>query len=76
MAVLDAVFVKAILAECDVAWTVPGYGFDASSGLMLRGEALATGTIDVPAAGKVAWTAHAELAEAPAIILADERYDR
>ena len=43
---------------------------------MLMGDALETGVLAAPADGKVAWAAHADLAEAAAIILAGEgRYD-
>ncbi len=39
---------------------------------MFLGEALKTGRLEVPADGKVSWTAHADLAEAAAILLANE----
>lgn len=43
---------------------------------MFMGDALETGVIEAPADGKVSWTAHVDLAEAAAIILASEgRYD-
>ncbi len=65
-----------MLGQSGLAWTSLRNGFYASSGLFLMGDALTTGVIDAPADGKVSWTAHADLAEAAAIILADEgRYD-
>jgi uncharacterized protein YbjT (DUF2867 family) len=47
-------------------------GFYASTVPMLIGQALETGTIVVPADGPVSWTAHADLAEAAAILLTSE----
>lgn len=59
-----------------LAWTALRHGFYAESGLMMSAEGLKTGTIEAPADGKVSWTTHADLAEADAIILADEgRFD-
>lgn len=51
-------------------------GFYASFVPRLLGEALQTGQLVAPADGPVSWTTHADLAEAAAIILADEgRFD-
>ncbi len=51
-------------------------GFYASTVPLLLGEALRTGELVAPADGPVSWTAHADLAEAAAIILAGEgRFD-
>ncbi|WP_410643862.1 NAD(P)H-binding protein [Amycolatopsis sp. lyj-346] len=51
-------------------------GFYASTVPLLLGAALETGELAAPADGPVSWTAHADLAEAAAIILADEgRFD-
>jgi NAD(P)H dehydrogenase (quinone) len=51
-------------------------GFHAASALLLAGHGLASGTIALPADGPVCWTAHADLADAAAAILADEgRFD-
>jgi NAD(P)H dehydrogenase (quinone) len=47
-------------------------GFYAGTVAYLIGPALRTGTILAPADGPVSWTAHADLAEAAAITLADE----
>ena len=68
----DHAATETMLRESGVAWTALRHGFYAASGLMLMGDALKTGVIDAPADGKVSWTAHADLAEAAAIILADE----
>lgn len=51
-------------------------GFYASTVERLLGRALQTGELVAPADGPVSWTAHADLAEAAAIVLADEgRFD-
>jgi uncharacterized protein YbjT (DUF2867 family) len=51
-------------------------GFYAGTVPLLLGEALRTGELAAPADGPVSWTAHADLAEAAAIILAGEgRFD-
>lgn len=65
-----------MLRQSGLAWTALRNGFYASSGLRFMGDALKTGVLEAPADGKVSWTAHADLAEAAALILADEgRYD-
>ncbi|MFJ7213366.1 NAD(P)H-binding protein [Amycolatopsis sp. NPDC098790] len=50
-------------------------GFYASTVPLLVGQARETGELVAPADGPVSWTAHADLAEAAAIILAEERFD-
>ncbi|MGK3201525.1 NmrA family NAD(P)-binding protein [Amycolatopsis sp. MEPSY49] len=51
-------------------------GFYASTVPLLVGRARETGELVAPADGPVSWTAHADLAEAAAVILADEgRFD-
>lgn len=62
-----------MLAQCGLAWTALRHGFYASSGVDLIGDALTTGVIAAPADGKVAWTAHADLAAAAAMVLVDQR---
>lgn len=67
---------EALLAQSGLAWTALRNGFYANSGIALMGDAMQTGSFDAPADGKVSWTAHADLAEAAAIVLADEgRFD-
>ncbi len=61
-----------MLRESGLRWTALRNGFYASSGLAFVGDALETGVLAAPADGKVSWTAHADLAEAAAIILAGE----
>lgn len=73
---LDHHATEEMLRQSGLAWTALRNGFYASSGIFMMGDALKTGIIEAPADGKVAWTAHADLAEAAAIILANEgRYD-
>ena len=73
---LDHVATEEMLRQSGLAWTALRNGFYASSGLLFMGDALKTGVLDAPADGKVSWTAHADLAEAAAILLADEgRYE-
>lgn len=65
-----------MLRASGVAWTALRHGFYAGSGIAMLGDALTTGTLAAPADGKVSWTAHADLAEAAAIILASPgRFD-
>ena len=67
---------EAMLAGSGLAWTALRNGFYAASGIAFMGDALQTGVLDAPADGAVSWTAHADLAEAAAVVLADEgRYD-
>ena len=68
----DHAATEALLESSGVAFTSLRNGFYADSGLMLMGQSLETGTLSAPQDGKVAWTTHADLAEATAIILADE----
>ena len=61
-----------MLQASGVAFTSLRNGFYADSGLMLMGQALETGRLVAPEDGPVSWTTHADLAEATAIILANE----
>ncbi|WP_199511149.1 NmrA family NAD(P)-binding protein [Nucisporomicrobium flavum] len=64
------------LAKAGVAFTALRNGFYAGTVPRLLGRALETGELAAPADGPVSWTAHADLAEAAAITLAEEgRYD-
>ena len=68
----DHAVTEEMLRASGLAWTALRNGFYASSGLMFLGDAPTTGVLEVPADGKVSWTAHADLAQAAAILLADE----
>ena len=72
---LDHAATEDMLARSGLAWTALRNGFYAASGLGLMVDALNTGVLEAPTDGKVSWTAHADLAEAAAIILANEEHD-
>ncbi len=73
---LDHHATEEMLCQSGLAWTALRNGFYAASGISLMDHGLTTGMIEAPADGKVAWTAHADLADAAAIILANEgQYD-
>jgi NAD(P)H dehydrogenase (quinone) len=59
------------LATTSTPFTSLRNGFYASTVPHLLGQALTTGELVAPADGPVSWTAHADLAEAAAIILSD-----
>ncbi|MBF4571559.1 NmrA family NAD(P)-binding protein [Herbiconiux sp. VKM Ac-1786] len=61
------------LAALAVPTTALRNGFYASTLAMHLDSALATGTIAAPADGPVSWTAHDDLAEAAAVLLASEQ---
>lgn len=72
----DHAATEEMLRQSGLAWTSLRNGFYAASVLLFMGDAFSTGALDAPTDGKVSWTAHADLAEAAAVILADEgRYD-
>ena len=66
----DHAATEAMLTESGITWTALRRGFYAESGLMLMGDALASGVVAAPEDGKVSWTARADLAEADAAIVA------
>jgi NAD(P)H dehydrogenase (quinone) len=68
----DHAATEAVLQASGVAFTSLRNGFYAANGLLLMGQALQTGQLIAPEDGPVSWTAHADLAEAAAIALADE----
>ncbi|WP_329048402.1 NAD(P)H-binding protein [Amycolatopsis sp. NBC_01488] len=64
------------LAAAGPAFTALRNGFYAATVPLLLGQARETGELVAPADGPVSWTAHADLAEAAAVVLADEgRFD-
>lgn len=72
----DHAATEEILRNCGVPYTALRNGFYAASALQFLGPALDSGQVALPEDGPVSWTAHADLAEAAAAILADEgRYD-
>ncbi|MQY26672.1 NmrA family NAD(P)-binding protein [Nocardia aurantia] len=69
----DHAVTETILQQAGVPFTVLRNGFYAASAAQLLGNALETGKIIAPQDAPVAWTAHADLAEAAAIALTDGR---
>jgi NAD(P)H dehydrogenase (quinone) len=73
---LDHAATERYLLKTGTSFTALRNGFYAGTVRHLLGQALETGELVAPADGPVSWTAHADLAEAAAIILADEgRFD-
>ncbi|RKH18017.1 SDR family oxidoreductase [Corallococcus sp. CA047B] len=73
---LDHAATEQMLGESGLAWTALRNGFYAASAMFLLGKGLQTGVFEAPPDGKVSWTPHADLAEAAAVILANEgRYE-
>jgi len=72
----DHAATEAMLAQSGLAWTALRNGFYASSALAMAADGFARGVLAFPEDGKVSWTAHRDLADATAAILADEgRFD-
>ncbi|MCZ4515482.1 SDR family oxidoreductase [Streptomyces sp. ActVer] len=64
------------LRASGVPFTSLRNGFYAASAVRFLGHAMRSGEVALPADGPVSWTAHADLAEAAAVVLADEgRFD-
>jgi NAD(P)H dehydrogenase (quinone) len=68
----DHAATESLLAHSGLAWTSLRNGFYASSALAMAADGLARGLLSFPEDGKVSWTAHRDLADATAAILADE----
>ncbi|MHA6762360.1 SDR family oxidoreductase [Streptacidiphilus sp. PAMC 29251] len=60
------------LRACGVPFTSLRNGFYTASALHFLGHAVQSGEVALPADGPVSWTAHADLSDAAAAILADE----
>ena len=63
---------EAILADAGTPFTSLRHGFYAESAFYLIGRGFEAGEIRAPEDGPVSWTARADLAEADAIVLAEE----
>jgi NAD(P)H dehydrogenase (quinone) len=63
---------ETMLAESGLAWTALRNGFYADAALMFMGREWKQGRIAAPLDGKVAWTTHADLADAAAAVLTGE----
>lgn len=68
----DHAAAEAFLARLGNPFTALRHGFYAESALHMIGHGLKAGEVVVPENGPVSWTARADLAEADAILLADE----
>lgn len=64
-----------ILGNCGVPFTSLRNGFYIASALAMFGHGLRTGEVTAPEDGPVAWTAHADLAEAAAIAMTSDALD-
>ncbi|WP_328387420.1 SDR family oxidoreductase [Nocardia sp. NBC_00416] len=65
-----------VLQTCGVPFTSLRNGFYAASAMRFFVQAIETGQLVLPADGAVSWTAHVDLADAAAAILAEEgRFD-
>lgn len=71
----DHAATEEMLRVSGVPFTSLRNGFYASTTVALVGAALQSGELAVPEDGPVSWTAHADLAEAAAIALAEETFD-
>ncbi|PYE85095.1 NAD(P)H-binding protein [Pseudoroseicyclus aestuarii] len=68
----DHAATESMLQSSGLAWCALRNGVYASSGVDFLGDAPRTGRLTAPEDGPVSWTAHADLAEAAAAVLADE----
>lgn len=72
----DHAATETMLRQSGIAWTALRNGFYGASGIAMMDDAVKSGTLETAADGKFSWTAHADLAEAAAVILANqEQYD-
>lgn len=65
----DHAATEAMLADGGVPWTALRHGFYAASAPLFMGDWRSTGRVAAPADGPTAWTAHADLAAADAVLL-------
>ena len=68
----DHAATEKMLAASGLQWTALRHGFYAASAIGMNQHGFASGTLDGPADGKVAWTTHEDLAEVDARLLAGE----
>ena len=64
-----------MLRASGVPWAALRNGFYGSSGRDMMRDAFETGSKETPADGPFSWVAHGDLAEAAAVVLAEDRYD-
>lgn len=63
---------EALLAASGLSWTALRNGFYGASGVTMIADAFETGSLETVQDGKFSWVAHGDLAQAAAIILAEE----
>lgn len=66
----DHAVTEEMLAKSGVAWTALRHGFYAGSALDMNARGFESGVLSGPEDGKVAWTAHDDLAAVDALLLA------
>lgn len=71
----DHAATEAMLQELGVPFTALRNGFYTATARMLLDHALQSGQLALPQDGPVSWTAHADLAEAAAIVLTDGGFE-
>ena len=69
---VDHAVTEEMLRTSGLRWTALRHGFHAASAMMSLGGGIQDGVVAMPADGPIAWTAHDDLAEADAAVLADE----
>lgn len=69
---LDHAATEAMLRASGLPFTALRNGFYAASAAAMLGRAIQSGELVTPTDGKFSWTAHADLAEAAAILLCEE----
>lgn len=72
---VDHAATEEALQASGMAFTSFRNGYYTASAFMLLGDALKTGELVAPEDGPVAWTSHADLAEATAIVLGEQSLD-
>ncbi|MCP3064210.1 SDR family oxidoreductase [Myxococcus sp. K38C18041901] len=72
----DHAATEQLLKDSGLQWTALRNGFYAASAVMLLMRSVETGVFEAPEDGQVSWTTHEDLAEAAAVVLANEgRYE-
>lgn len=71
----DHAATEEMLHSCGMAWTALHHGFYGTSAIAMMGDACKTGLLETAVDGPITWTAHADLAEAAAIILTQKQYE-
>lgn len=70
----DHAATEKMLASAGIAWTALRHGFYADSMLAMNAKGFESGVLTGPEDGKVAWTAHEDLAAVDALLLAGREF--